>query len=133
MRRLVVMAAMLAGPAAADEFLAFRSPSGNIGCMAMTGSWTGVRCDVMELAMSYPQRPADCDLDWGHAFEVAEAGPGTPVCAGDTVMDPGAMVLPYGGSITGGGVTCTSERTGMTCVNSQGHGFSVARAAQRVF
>jgi hypothetical protein len=49
------------------------------------------------------------------------------------VITPGSPVLPYGASLTLGGITCTSERTGMTCVNRDGRGFAVARAAQRVF
>jgi hypothetical protein len=101
--------------------------------MLMTGSWTGARCDIFELTMSFPVPPADCDLDWGHAFEVPAHGPAGPVCAGDTVADPGAFVLGYGKEVSLGGVTCSSASTGMTCVNTQGHGFSVARARQTVF
>jgi hypothetical protein len=134
MRALILALTLAAGPAVADdEFLFFQSPTGNIGCMLMTGSWDGARCDIFELTMSFPTPPADCDLDWGHAFEVAAHGGAGPVCAGDTVFDPGGFVLGYGKSVTLGGVTCTSEKTGMTCTNARGHGFSVARARQKVF
>jgi len=129
-----MVAAMLAAPPAhAQDYLTFRSPSGNIHCALMRGDWTGARCDIMEMTPSFAVPPADCELDWGHAFEVAAAGAGQPVCAGDTVADPGAPVLPYGRAVSLGGVTCSSERTGMTCRNAEGHGFSLSRARQRVF
>jgi hypothetical protein len=133
MRALILVLALVAGPAVADEFLFFKSPSGNIGCMLMTGAWNGARCDIFELTMSYPIPPADCDLDWGHAFEVPAFGRAGAVCAGDTVADPGAFVLGYGKEVTLGGVTCTSASSGMSCVNAQGHGFSLARARQRLY
>ena len=34
-----------------------------------------------------PRRPADCDLDYGGAFEMNAKGPATRLCHGDTVMD----------------------------------------------
>lgn len=133
MRTLLLTLFLAAGPAAADDFIFFRSPTGNIACMIVSGDWNGARCDLMQLTMSYPRRPPDCDLEWGRSFEVSATGFGTPACVGDTVADPGALVLGYGKSISLGAVTCTSEQTGMTCLNRQGHGFTVARARQRVF
>jgi hypothetical protein len=130
---LLVLVCFLGGPAAADDFVFFRSPTGNINCMLVSGDWNGARCDLFQLTMSYPVRPRDCDLDWGHAFEVGATGQGGPACVGDTVADPGAVVLDYGKSLSLGGVTCTSASTGMTCTNRQGHGFTVAKARQRVF
>ncbi|MFT4151446.1 MAG: hypothetical protein QM656_14700 [Paracoccaceae bacterium] len=130
MRALAIFL-MLASPAAAQD-ITFRSPTGNIGCMFITGNWTGVRCDLRDFSPSY-RRPADCEQDWGFAFEVGLTGPGTPICAGDTVMDPGAGVLDYGRSINVGSLSCTSARTGMTCMNAQGHGFTVSRARQTAF
>lgn len=122
---------MACGSALAQE-ISFRSPTGNIHCMIFTGADAGARCDLANFTPSYP-RPRDCDLDWGFAFEVGVIGPGSPICAGDTVRQPGARVLEYGQSVAGGGVTCTSAQAGMTCVNAQGHGFTVARARQRAF
>lgn len=120
-------------PAAAQDFVFFKAPSGNISCALMSGDWTGARCDIFSMMPSFARPPADCDLDWGHAFEVSVAGAGYPVCAGDTVAAPEAFVLDYGKSISLGGVTCLSQKTGMTCRNGEGHGFSLARAAQKVF
>lgn len=136
MRLLAVgMAALVlqAGAARAQEEVYFRSPTGNIHCAIWAGDWTSARCDLSEYTPSFPLRPADCDADWGFAFQVEFRGAGYPVCAGDTVRMPGAPILDYGRSVTLGGITCTSEQSGMTCMNRQGHGFKVARARQQVF
>jgi hypothetical protein len=123
--------AVLALPAAAQDAF-FRSPTGNIHCAMFEGDWPSARCDLTEFTPSFA-RPADCDLDWGHAFGVAIRGQAQPLCAGDTVAVPGARVLGYGQSVTLGGITCTSAKTGMTCTNLDGRGFRVARARQSLF
>jgi hypothetical protein len=124
---------LLALPGFAQEEAAFRSPSGNIHCLIIGGDWTTARCDILERTPSFRDRPADCELDWGHAFEVDITGRARLVCAGDTVANPRAAVLDYGGALTLGGITCRSEKTGMTCTNRDGHGFSLSRARQRLF
>ena len=136
MLKPIVMALTLFGAsaAAADELVFFRSPTGNINCLIATGSYAEVRCDLTELVPSFTRRPDDCDLDWGDSFVVADgADKGGLSCHGDTVRDPGAAVLDYGHSIEVGPFVCNSAKTGMTCTNALGHGFSVARAKQSVF
>ena len=138
MARLLVTAvatAMGGLPAlAADGERAFRSPTGNIHClMENTTDAHGVRCDLVEATVSYRKRPADCDLDYGKAFYLDALGRGEVACHGDTIIDPRAPVLDYGRSIEMGRVRCTSERSGMTCRNDIGHGFTIARAKQHVF
>jgi hypothetical protein len=133
MRTIAILAILAAGPVAADELIFFQAPSGNIHCMIATGTYAEARCDIFEGTLSYPVQPADCDLDWGHAFSVGPSGPGAPACAGDTVAQGGSLVLQYGSSVTQGVFTCMSERSGMTCLNREGHGFTLARAAQKVF
>ena len=96
--------------------------------MLMSGSWNGARCDLFDLHMSFPTPPADCDLDWGHASNPADGRAG-PVCAGDTVADPGPGAGLRQVGDDGRGHLPSSE-TGLTCQNSQGHGFAVARARQ---
>jgi hypothetical protein len=127
--------AVWAGAGAAQDWVVFQSPSGNIHCMMIDDeTWQGTRCDILEVAtMSYPLRPVDCDLDWGHAFEVPSRGGAAPACAGDTVASPEAPVLDYGREVTHGGVTCVSETSGVTCTNRSGSGFTLAKARQRVF
>ncbi len=126
--------AVLASPALADDFIYFHTPSDNIHCVLMTGEFAGVRCDMLALTQSFPKRPVDCDLDWGDAFEV---GPGDRqghvVCHGDTVINPDSMELGYGASATLGDFTCLSEKSGMTCTNADGHGFSISKARQNLF
>ncbi|MGJ8573129.1 MAG: DUF6636 domain-containing protein [Hoeflea sp.] len=125
-------ACMMVGGSALAQDISFRSPTGNIHCMIFSGAGAGARCDLSEFTQSYP-RPVDCDLDWGFAFEVSARGPGTPICAGDTVIDQNAQVLDYEASVVGSGITCTSAKTGITCVNAEGRGFTVARSRQKAF
>jgi len=131
----VVLAAMLlAGPAFADDYLGFQSPTGNIHCaMYIFDGTAEARCDLREYVPTYTRPPAGCDLDWGMAFAVGAAGKGVLACVGDTVQDPGNAVLPYGEAVSLGGISCVSAKTGMTCTNPDGHGFSVAKARQKLF
>jgi len=131
----VVLAAMLlAGPALADDYLGFQSPTGNIHCaMYIFDGSAEARCDLREYVPTYTRPPAGCDLDWGMAFAVGAAGKGVLACVGDTVQDPGNAVLPYGEAVSLGGISCVSAKTGMTCTNADGHGFSVAKSRQKLF
>ena len=121
-------------PALADDLLFFHSPSGNIACMIATGAWAEARCDIFEMTTRLPPPPADCDLDYGHAFAIGlQASKGTRLCVGDTVADPNAPTLNYGEEINLGGFRCRSEKTGMTCTNPAGHGFRLSKARQDLF
>ena len=112
---------------------AFQSPSKNIACQFFTDDKRNVlRCDIGEMSTN-PRRPADCDLEWGHAFELSSKGSGTRLCYGDTVLDKSLPVLAYGEVWQRGGFTCTSEQSGITCFNADRHGFSLSRAKQEVF
>ena len=134
MRCLFPMLAVLAGPAVADDLLMFHAPSKNIFCIIATGDYAEARCDIMELTSKLPVQPADCDLDYGHAFSIGlQDTKGTRACVGDTVADPRGMTLNYGDHVDLGGFRCTSEKTGMTCMNPAGHGFTIARAQQNLF
>lgn len=126
--------AVLAAPVQADDYFGFQSPTGNIHCAMYTFDGTAeARCDLREYTPSYTRRPAGCDLDWGMAFAVGASGKGVLACVGDTVRDPGNPVLPYGEAVSLGGISCVSAKTGMTCTNAEGHGFSVAKAKQKLF
>lgn len=129
-----VITVLLATPALADDYVGFRSPTGNIHCAIYTwGGGTEARCDLAELTPSYTKRPKGCDLDWGHSFAVGASGKAVLACVGDTVRDPRNPVLPYGQAVSLGGISCVSAKTGMTCTNAEGHGFSVAKARQKLF
>jgi len=134
MLKTAAVFALLATPALADELMFFQAPSGNIFCMIATGEWAQARCDLMQLTSKIPPPPADCDLDYGHAFGIGlQDTRGARICAGDTVADPGGMTLAYGDHIDLGGFRCTSQTSGMTCTNPAGHGFTIARAKQTLF
>ena len=132
---LVAMLPLLAStPAFADDYFGFRSPTGNIHCAMYTFDGRAeARCDLRSYTPSYTKRPAGCEQDWGMAFGVGSAGKGELLCVGDTVQDPGNPVLPYGEAVSLGGISCVSSKTGMTCTNAEGHGFSVAKAKQKLF
>lgn len=89
----------------------FRTPSGNIWCAI---SDTEARCDITEKSWAPPPKPADCELDWGDAISV-DAENAAFVCAGDTVQEDSAPVLPYGGVVERGDLRCRSEEQGVTC------------------
>ena len=130
----LIAAAIGTTAARADDFIFFHSPSGNIHCMLMTGEYASARCDMQSLTATFTKRPADCEMDWGSAFEITPKGrKGHVLCHGDTVIDPQSMQLGYGASATLGELTCTSEQTGMTCTNARGHGFTIAKARQTLF
>jgi hypothetical protein len=135
MLKAVLPVILLAGsPALADEYFGFQSPTGNIHCaMYRFNGEAEARCDLRDYTPSYTKRPTGCDLDWGMAFAVGASGKGVLACVGDTVQNPGNPVLPYGEAASLGGISCVSAKTGMTCTNADGHGFSVARAKQKLF
>ena len=67
-----LVAAGSAVPAGTD-FAAFRTPSGNIGCIYSTGP-TYLRCDIRSRLRPKPPRPKGClDLEW--AAKPAEVVP----------------------------------------------------------
>ena len=123
-----------AGLAAAQDYIGFRSPTGNIHCAIYT--WDGrteARCDLRELTPSYRSPPPGCEFDWGSSFAVGSWGKGYLACVSDTVLDPSNPVLGYGQAVSLGGISCVSAKSGMTCTNAEGHGFQVSKARQKLF
>ncbi len=126
---------LAATPVAAQDYVVFTSPSGNILCGIFDDDSPGARCDMRTLTPSYTTPPADCEQDWGAYFWIGAHGrSGELICVGDIVADPeSAPVLSYGRHITFAGVTCQSEESGVTCTNAAGHGFTIAKANQRIY
>lgn len=121
-----------AAPAAA-KLVQFRTPSSNIGCVGETARADNVvRCDIATRSWSPPRRPKGCTLDWGQGLVVERTGRARFVCAGDTALNRGRF-LAYGTRIAVGAIVCTSRRTGLRCVNVQGHGFTLNRLGYRRF
>ena len=118
---------------AQNSITGFRSPSNNIGCQYFDyDRQITLRCDIMEATVT-ARRPADCDLEYGKAFEMRSKGDAIRLCYGDTIMDKALPVLVYGEVWQRGGFTCTSEQTGVTCFNAERRGFSLSRAKQDLF
>ncbi|WP_298881986.1 DUF6636 domain-containing protein [uncultured Bradyrhizobium sp.] len=135
LRSFAVLTLLIATNAAhaQDRPIGFLTPSKNIACQFSSDNGQGVlRCDIMATD-ALPRRPADCELDYGRAFEMSAKGAAGRICAGDTIMDPSLPVLAYGEVWQRAGFTCRSEQTGLTCFNAMQHGFSLARAEQKVF
>jgi hypothetical protein len=118
---LALLLVLLVPPTATAGVKTFRSPSGQIGCMYYND----------------PDVPASVRCDWrgsdDRAVVVERTGKGKRVRVTDTVMDPGARVLPYGTTRRYGPLRCTSRRTGITCTNRAGHGFTVSVERRKVF
>ena len=131
--KLLAIPMLIASGAASAQTIGFQSPSKNIGCQYFDyDNQNTLRCDIMEATVT-ARRPADCDLEWGKAFEMRSKGAAVRLCYGDTVMDPKMPVLAYGQVWQRGGFTCTSEQSGVTCFNAERRGFSIARAKQDLF
>jgi hypothetical protein len=133
---LLALSLMLIAAGAAqaqNTSVGFRSPSKNIACQYFDyDKQNTLRCDIMEATVT-ARRPADCDLEWGKAFEMRSKGSSGRLCYGDTVMEERLPLLPYGEVWQRGGFTCKSEQSGVTCFNADRHGFSLSRAKQEVF
>jgi hypothetical protein len=141
-RLLTALAAVIAAlalgtpaPAATSTQLhSFRTPSGNIGCMAgeFEGTWE-LRCDISgDIQEWRGGRQRDCELDSGDSIGLQATGRPYWVCHGDTVLGSG-RVLGYGSTWRAGPFTCTSARTGITCRNRAQRGFSMSRQSYRFF
>ncbi len=141
-RLLLALAAALLftiDAARADELTFFRTPSGNIHCLAYDdeagGGQSGVACEIHQITKRTlnVKRPPDCDLDWGDRVEVGQRGRAGMSCYGDTIADPNSRVLAYGRSIDFGAITCKSSQAGLECSNGSGHGFFLSKSRQRLF
>lgn len=122
-------------PAAAEEGFSFRTPTGNILCGGRSGSdGSQASCFIKNIDARIPKRPADCSGGWGHEFLIMDTSEvGERICHSSWSYDDDADVLDYGKEIKAGDITCTSERSGVTCINGQGKGFEVARLRQDLF
>jgi hypothetical protein len=119
-------------PSRVVRLATFQSPSGNIRCAIAGGV---ARCDIVERSWQPPPRPQSCpqEVDFGQGLEVDAHSHGRLVCAGDTARDPTSAKLEYGTAAQAEGLTCTSRRTGVTCTDTDGHGFDLSRQGYRVF
>jgi hypothetical protein len=127
---ILVLAALVSAPAAASVTVAFRTPSGNIGCVYSSGigpAGQSLRCDIRSGLRPRPARPRNCNLDWGDSYVLNPSERAVVLCHGDTAIDPRARVLRYGSRWKRGAFACRSKRTGLRCRASSGHGFFLSK------
>ena len=102
----------------------FEMPSGNIVCESFSSSLV---CVIDSGLVPEPPQKF-CPVDWiGMFVQVGEySGPG---CSGDPGIERSpATELPYERTWSRAGVTCRSEKSGLTCEDDVGNGFSLASA-----
>ena len=102
----------------------FQTPSGNILCESFSSSLV---CVIDSGLVPEPPQKF-CPVDWiGLFVRVGEySGPG---CSGDPGIERSlATELPYEQTWSRAGVTCRSEKSGLTCEDDVGNGFSLASA-----
>ena len=132
--KVLVAGCLTASAAVAQDYITFQSPTGNIQCgLYRDDGGATVRCDMSQLTPSYRQRPEGCEFDWGSSFAVSSVGKGILACVSDPAGGPDSAVLGYGEAVSMGGISCVSAKTGMTCTNAAGHGFSISKAKQRLY
>lgn len=127
---------LLIGVTASAGAVTFSSPTGNIICVGDTDEIVGVECYIDNIQKSTVKKPAGCQLDWGQTFFVGRTGKAQVVCHGDvpeSATAPYYKPLGYGQTQYGKGWTCTSKKTGMTCKNQVGRGFTLSRNSQKTF
>jgi hypothetical protein len=119
--------------AAPSKFVAFKTPSGNIGCIYADDPHY-LRCDIRSGLRPRPGRPSRCrDLEYGDSISMNRTGRAHLVCHGDTALDPRARIVKYGSTLRVGPFACTSRTTGLTCSNASRHGFFLSRESYRLF
>jgi hypothetical protein len=102
----------------------FQTPSRNIHCESFPAS---LLC-VTDYRLAPEPSHDFCPVDWIGLFIQTGEHAG-PACAGDleVSLEP-AEVLQYGQTWALNGVTCEVEKTGLTCQDDIGNGFTVAMA-----
>ncbi|MGJ8534888.1 MAG: DUF6636 domain-containing protein [Alphaproteobacteria bacterium] len=128
-----LLLALSASPAVADGF-GFQTPSGNIYCNGHVTGGGGIGCTIVSKSGSPPKaKPSSCSGYWGHDFNLDGNGSASLTCGSRPSRVDYTDVAPYGVSADFGNITCTSKRTGLTCKNKRGHGFTLSRRIQSVF
>jgi hypothetical protein len=136
----LLLLSVAAGTASAVRLPGFRSPSGNIRCLALPGGHavlcTLAHADYAARLQARCMAPGGAGVDW-HGFTLSATGRGMLNCSGGILYPPSRaplyVVLPYGRSWRLGVFTCWSRSTGVTCRNRSGHGLFVSRQSWRAW
>ncbi|WP_157802433.1 hypothetical protein [Sediminihabitans luteus] len=110
----------------------FRSPSGNIACVI---GEAGVECGIATLGAA-PAPVEGCDGTVGQVVRLTADGvdePCTPAGDAPTAAGEDVDALDYGESVDEGDFTCKSAESGVSCEDSSGAGFSIAKAGITTF
>lgn len=119
-----------AAPTATVSSDVFLTPSENIRCARLDNSFA---CTIQDYDFDIGPRCQDIPAPFVRLDDT-----GTPdyrTCMGDFFSgvprwpDP----TPYGTTVQVGGIACDVEQTGVTCMNRDGHGFTLSRAAYAPF
>jgi hypothetical protein len=109
-----------------------RTPSGNIECNLV--KTVGVVCNASKHEWTLPPKPASCEFEWTDAVGLGPTGRPRFWCSSNAAIYDGPywprFTFPYGTSVSGGGITCVSRVSGVTCTNRDKHGLFLSR--QRV-
>ena len=118
-----------------NEINAFITPSGNIACALVGEEKPELRCEIKSQLSPMPAQPYPgyCEFDWGLGFLLSQSTKPKILCISDTIFFPNHSVLSYGSTWTNSGFKCTSEREGLTCINSNNHGFFLSREKWNAF
>jgi len=114
------------------DYAAFTSPTGNISCgfAAAAGAQHAptVSCEIIVKDWMPTAQPSSCNRDWGSGVILADRA--ALLCAADQVrVDGASVVLPYNTSIRFSPFTCTSQTSGVQCLNrTSGAAFTLTRA-----
>jgi hypothetical protein len=122
-----------------SESIAFQTPSGNIGCEFSKDIYPSGRreievlCETKGNAGKVPPPPKDCQVDWRPVASLSPHGKGELWrCYGSLVL-PRGQILQYGSKLSFHGITCTSRRTGLTCINLDKRGWEISKERRRSF
>ncbi len=124
-----------APPAGSGALAHFKTPSGNIVCLAHRSS---VLCGIHSGLRPPPARRT-CTIGSPNLVFIQLPATGrasVSFCMGDPgpfVGEEDARVLGYGKRLSRGGMICRSEVAGVTCRNPTGRGFFLSRDRYRLF
>lgn len=134
MKRLAIIGLLVFPLSANADGYGFMTPSGNIICNgAVLDGY--IDCSIVERSGTPAQRkPNTCGGTWGHSFALDGTGPTRLTCENRPPQRANySDIAGYGQTAEFGPITCSSERTGLTCRNQSGNGFFLSRRKQEVF
>ncbi|MGA7052980.1 MAG: hypothetical protein WBZ37_17270 [Mycobacterium sp.] len=123
-------ALMPAAPTAcADSHQSFQSPSANIDCgIGSSNGTTFAACEIRDYTWTPPLRPTPCMRGFGDRISIQQGSAVKMSRHSDMLKGDGYPALAYGQLQSLNSVSCRSEFSSMTCIDSStGHYFLLAR------